>query len=276
LECDYKNSLILEYVEVDMKIARFIFNNEVAYGCVEGEKINKIEGNIFGSFRVTDQEYDFSKVKLLPPVDPPNIIAIGLNYKEHSEESNMKLPERPVIFLKATTSITGHEDNIVLPKIAPDEVDYEAELAVVIGKKAKDVEEEDALEYVLGYTCGNDVSARDCQLKQDAQWARGKSFDTFCPIGPFIVTDIDTDNLSISTRLNGMVVQKSNTSNMIFTVEKLVSYCSKNMTLLPGTIIMTGTPEGVGFARKPQIFMKVGDIVEVEIENIGILRNRVI
>jgi len=259
-----------------MKIARVEFNNEIFYGSVENDKIKKIEGNIYENFELTNQEYELSSVKILAPVVPTNIIAIGLNYRRHAIESNMKIPERPVIFLKATSSIAAHGDAIKLPKVAPDEVDYEAELAIIIGKTAKNVDEENALEYVLGYTCGNDVSARDCQLRIDTQWARGKSFDTFCPIGPYIVTDIDDpDNLAISTRLNGVKVQDSRTSDMIFSVRQLISYCSKNMTLLPGTVILTGTPEGVGFARKPPIFLKEKDVVEIEIEGIGTLRNSV-
>jgi len=222
-----------------MKIARVEFNNEIFYGSVENDKIKKIEGNIYENFELTNQEYELSSVKILAPVVPTNIIAIGLNYRRHAIESNMKIPERPVIFLKATSSIAAHGDAIKLPKVAPDEVDYEAELAIIIGKTAKNVDEENALEYVLGYTCGNDVSARDCQLRIDTQWARGKSFDTFCPIGPYIVTDIDDpDNLAISTRLNGVKVQDSRTSDMIFSVRQLISYCSKNMTLLPGTVIL--------------------------------------
>jgi 2-keto-4-pentenoate hydratase/2-oxohepta-3-ene-1,7-dioic acid hydratase in catechol pathway len=156
-------------------------------------------------------------------------------------------------------------------------VDFEAELCAVIGKIAKNVSEDDALDYVLGFTCGNDVSARDCQRKLDVQWARGKSFDTFCPFGPYIETDVgDPNALRISSRVNGAVMQDSNTRDMIFSVRKLISYCSHNMTLLPGTLIMTGTPEGVGFARKPPVFLKDGDTVEIEIENVGVLKNNVI
>lgn len=257
-----------------MKIGRFKKSNEIFYGSLEKDKIKKIEGDIFGKYELTEQEYDLSSVKILAPVTPPNIIAIGLNYKRHAAESNMKLPERPLIFIKTTNTIVAHEEAIQLPENAPDEVDYEAELVIVIGRIAKNVKEEDVFDYILGYTCGNDVSARDCQLKQDSQWARGKSFDTFCPIGPYIVTDIkNPDNLAISTKLNGIKVQDSNTSDMIFSVKQIISYCSKNMTLLPGTIIMTGTPEGVGFARRPPIYLKENDTVEIEIAEIGTLRN---
>jgi len=259
-----------------MKLIRFEAGGKVCYGSYEGGAIKAIAGDIFGSFAVTGEEYDFKDVKVLTPVDPPNIIAIGLNYKSHAGESGHDLPERPVIFIKATTSALAHNGVIRLPAPAPDEVDYEAELCVVIGKKAKDVSEEDALGYALGYTCGNDVSARDCQRKIDVQWARGKSFDTFCPFGPFIETGIgDPQNLNISSRVNGAVMQSSNTRNMIFSVRTLISYCSRNMTLLPGTLLMTGTPEGVGFARNPPVFLRDGDLVEIEIEGVGTLANRV-
>ncbi|HBQ64410.1 MAG TPA: hypothetical protein DD727_05730, partial [Clostridiales bacterium] len=218
---------------------------------------------------------DLTQVNLLSPVTPPNIIAIGLNYRQHARESGMKLPERPVIFIKATTSVIGPEEAIRLPSTAPDEVDYECELAAVIGRTAKNVPVERALEYVLGYTCGNDVSARDCQMKLDVQWARAKSFDTFCPLGPWIETQLDPDNANIRTRINTTIFQESNTGDMIFPMAELVSWCSRNMTLLPGTVILSGTPQGVGFARKPPVFLKAGDVVEVEVEGIGVLRNRV-
>jgi len=213
--------------------------------------------------------------QFLPPVRPPNIIALGLNYVEHAKESNMELPKAPVIFLKATSALTGHMQPIILPAEAPNEVDYEVELTIVIGKTAKNVEEDKALDYIFGYTCGHDVSARDCQLKFDQQWARGKSFDTFAPIGPVIETELDTSNLRVQLRLNGEVMQDGYTSDLIFDVPQIVSYLSRQMTLLPGTLIMTGTPSGVGFAREPQIFLRAGDKVEVEIEGIGILENPV-
>jgi 2-keto-4-pentenoate hydratase/2-oxohepta-3-ene-1,7-dioic acid hydratase in catechol pathway len=159
--------------------------------------------------------------------------------------------------------------------MTPNEVDYEAELAVIIGKTAKNVPEERALDYVLGYTCGNDVTARDAQQKLDKQWARAKSCDTFCPLGPWLVQGLDPDSLGVKCRLNGQVMQDANTKDMIFGVRKLISYISHNKTLRPGDVIMTGTPEGVGVARNPQVFLKPGDSVEVEIEGIGILKNPV-
>lgn len=259
-----------------MKIVRYKRSNKIFYGILLGEEIRRIEGDIFGKILVSSEKIKINKVALLAPVDPPNIIAIGLNYKEHADESGLDYPVQPLIFLKATSSVIGPEDNIVLPEAAPNEVDYEAELVIVIGKKAKNIEINDVDHYILGYTCGNDVSARDCQLRLDKQWARGKSFDTFCPLGPWIETElVNPDNCRIISRLNGKVMQDSNTSDLIFGIKELVSYCSKNFTLLPGTVIMTGTPGGVGFARKPPIFLKQGDIVEIEIEGIGVLSNRV-
>lgn len=260
-----------------MKIVHYRFGDEEDYGKLDEQgTIHRLAGDIFGDFDITDRKLDKNQVQLLPPVLPPNIIAIGLNYKQHARESGHEnFPERPVIFLKATTSVIGPGDSISLPEMAPGEVDYEAELAVIIGKLAKNVEVDEALDYVLGYTCANDVSARDCQRRLDEQWARGKSFDTFCPLGPVIETVLDPDNCKIRSRLNGRVMQNSNTSDMIFSPAELVSYCSKNMTLLPGTVILTGTPEGVGFAREPQVFLHEGDDIEIEIENIGTLSNHV-
>lgn len=257
-----------------MKFIRFETKGEISYGTLDGKTVGRVAGSVFGEYTHTGGTYDLSEVKLLAPVVPPNIIAIGFNYRSHASESGAADPMRPVIFLKATTSVTACGEVILLPEIAPDEVDYEAELCVVIGKTAKNVSEADALDYVFGYTCGNDVSARDCQLKFDSQWARGKSFDTFCPLGPYIETEIrDPDNLEINCRVNGELMQESNTGDMLFPVKFLISYCSRNMTLLPGTVIMTGTPEGVGFARKPPVFLRDGDAVEVEIESLGKLEN---
>ena len=212
----------------------------------------------------------------LPPLEVPNIIAVGLNYRGHAKEAEMSVPEAPAIFFKATSSLTGHLQPIVLPIEAPSQVDFEAELTVVIGKKCKHVSLETAKDVIFGYTCGQDVSARDCQLLIDKQWARGKSFDTFTPIGPVIETEVDPTDLRIQLRLNGITMQDSNTKELIFPVYSLVSYLSRQMTLLPGTLIMTGTPSGIGFTRTPQIFLKPGDRVEVEIEGIGVLENLVV
>ncbi len=250
---------------------------EGTYGILKGETIYLLDGSPLAGGKKTGRTISLNQVKsFLPPVQPPNIIAVGLNYSDHARESNKPLPPAPIIFLKATTSLTGHLCPIVLPREAPSCVDYEAELVVVIGKPVRNVPEEKALEYVFGYTCGNDVSARDCQLKIDQQWARGKSFDTFAPVGPWIETDLDSSFLNIKLFLNGQLMQNGNTSSLIFNVPRLVSYLSRQMTLLPGTIIMTGTPAGVGFVRQPPVFLKPGDTVEVEIEDIGVLRNNVV
>ncbi|MCM8818824.1 MAG: fumarylacetoacetate hydrolase family protein, partial [Candidatus Omnitrophica bacterium] len=243
-----------------MKFLRFSVGEKKYYGIFKDNKIWPINWQPFeNDFKFIGKGFNIEEIKFLPPCEPPNIIALGLNYKEHAEEGWEKVPEYPVIFLKATTSLTGHLSPIILPKEAPDEVDYECELVIVIGKKCKNISEKDAKNYIFGYTCGNDVSARDCQLKKDKQWARGKSFDTFCPIGPYIETEIDPTNLKIKTILNGKIMQESTTSKMIFNPFQIVSYLSRQMTLLPGTIILTGTPSGVGFARKPPVFLKEGD-----------------
>ena len=235
-----------------------------------------IRGDLFGAYDLTDETAAVRR--LLAPIEPVNVIAIGLNYRRHAEESGLAAPDAPVIFVKLTTSVITTGEPIVLPASAPDEVDYEAELAVVIGKPARKVTEADALKYVLGYTCANDVSARDCQVRIDKQWARAKSFDTFCPLGPCLVVDpgMDPDALGVRTRLNGEVMQDSNTKDMIFSAPRLISYLSHQFTLVPGTVILTGTPEGVGFARKPPRYLRPGDTITVEIDGIGELTNPVV
>lgn len=258
-----------------MKIARFVARGVEQYGIVDGERVQATRGLPWESLEKTGTEYALAEVKLLAPVQPPDVIAIGLNYKLHADESGMPYPAAPVIFLKATSAVVGPGDAIVLPEMAPSAVDYEAELAIVIGRSCRKVSEEAALDYVLGYTCGNDVSARDCQLKLDAQWARGKSFDTFCPLGPWIETDLDPDQAPIRLELNGETMQESNTSDLIFSCRTLVSYCSHMATLRPGTVIMTGTPSGVGMARTPPRYLQPGDHVSVTIEGIGTLSNYV-
>ena len=264
-----------------MKVIRFYDQkNTVRYGVrLAGNVAQLITGDLFGKFRVTRQKSSIKK--LLAPITPPNILAIGLNYRAHAYESGAPYPERPLLFIKATTTLTNPGDPILLPSIAPNEVDYEVELCVVIGKVARNVPRQRAKNYILGYTIGNDVSARDEQLRLDKQWARGKSHDTFCPLGPCLLIpdkedkNFDPDHCGLRSRLNGKVMQESNTSDMIFNVAELVSFLSQNMTLLPGTVIMTGTPAGVGFSRKPPVFLRAGDIMECEIDGIGVLRNPV-
>lgn len=197
---------------------------------------------------------------------PTKIVAIGLNYFDHAQEFNVEVPDYPLIFMKPSTAVIGNDETIIYPP-QTRELHYEGELGIVIGKQARNVSIEEAKGYIAGYTCANDVTARDLQ-RLDGQWTRSKSFDTFCPLGPRIVSDIDPTNLAITTRVNGITKQKSNTNRMIFNVFTLVSFISAVMTLLPGDVISTGTPSGVG----P---LEVGDVVEVEIEGIGILRNPV-
>jgi 2-keto-4-pentenoate hydratase/2-oxohepta-3-ene-1,7-dioic acid hydratase in catechol pathway len=197
---------------------------------------------------------------------PTKIIAVGLNYFDHANELKMKIPDEPLIFMKPPSALIAHNDNIIYPKMSK-QLDFEAELAVIVKNKVKDIEPEDAYKNILGYTCINDVTARDLQ-KKDGQWTRAKSFDTFAPIGPFISTDLNPDNLQIKLYKNGQLMQNSSTANMIFKVGKIVSFISKIMTLFPGDIIATGTPSGVGQ-------LEAGDKVEVEIEGIGILKNNV-
>jgi 2-keto-4-pentenoate hydratase/2-oxohepta-3-ene-1,7-dioic acid hydratase in catechol pathway len=238
----------------------------------------EIEGDLFGPFTVTERVADVQKV--LAPVVPTTILCIGLNYRRHAVETNAPIPAQPILFFKAPSALQNPGDPILLPTFLPsDEVDYECELAVVIGKTCKNVRPEEALDYVLGYTCANDVSARDWQIARGgSQWSRGKTFDTFCPLGPVLVTadEIpDPNRLGIRTLLNGEVVQDSSTSDMIFDVPALVAFLSGSTTLLPGTVILTGTPEGVGMARRPPRWLRPGDEVTVEVDGIGSLTNPV-
>jgi len=224
--------------------------------------------------------YDAGQVQLLAPViDPPKIICVGLNYRDHAAESGVPLPRDPVLFSKFTTALIGSGEAIVLPPVS-HEVDYEAELVLVVGKKGRWIKEENALEHLAGYTVGHDVSARDWQLKKDGkQWLAGKTFDTFAPTGPVLVTRDevpDACNLGIRLRLNGQVMQDSSTRQLIFSPAYLVAYISQVVTLQPGDLIFTGTPPGVGAARKPPVFLKGGDVVEVEIDGLGVLSNPVV
>ena len=260
------------------KIARLrLEDGLIRRACLRDEgTFELIEGSLFGNWHTTGVMVPAAKAQLLAPVEPPNIIAIGLNYRAHAQESQMALPERPIIFIKATSALCNPDQPIMIPKVAPAEVDYECELAIVIGKRARNVSREAALDYALGYTCANDVSARDCQARLDKQWARAKSFDTFAPLGPWIETEMDPDQARLCTRLNGKTMQDSNTNDLIFSCRELISFISHSLTLLPGTVIMTGTPSGVGFARKPPVFLRPGDVVEIEVEGIGVLRNPVV
>ena len=222
--------------------------------------------------------YPLAEVRLGPPlVNPSKIICIGLNYHDHCREQGTEVPQRPLLFAKFPTAIIGPETAITWPADVSQQVDYEAELAVVIGREGRNIPVEQALDYVAGYTIANDVSARDVQFS-DGQWVRGKSFDTFCPIGPYLLTAdevADPQNLGIRCWVNGDLRQNSNTFEMIFKIPELIAFISKTVTLLPGDIIITGTPDGVGVFRKPKVFLQPGDVVEIEIDQLGRLRNPV-
>ncbi len=242
-----------------------------------GEIIEWVESN-----RKSAEEpfvHALSDLTLAPPIlNPSKIICVGLNYADHCREQNIDLPKSPVLFAKFPTALIGINEAITWPAESSQQVDYEAELAVVIGREAKNVSEDEAYRYVAGCTIVNDVSARDVQFS-DGQWIRGKSFDTFCPMGPYLVTMDEIDDpqeLDIRCRVNGELRQDSNTREMIFQIPFLISFISKTSTLLPGDVISTGTPAGVGVFRNPKVFLKPGDVVEVEIETLGLLRNSVI
>jgi len=262
-----------------MKFVRFATarHQDGVYGLVQEDgTILVLKGSLFDTPEPAGEVVSEDQItRYLPPVDPPNVLAIGRNYKEHALETSDDLPKAPLLFIKATTSLIGHGDHIVIPAVAPSQVDYEAELVAIIGKRAKRVPVAEALDYVFGFTCGHDVSARDCQ-QNDGQWARAKSFDTFGPLGPHVVTGLDPSDLRIRMRVNGETVQDQSTRDMVFNVPYLISYLSHSMTLLPGTVLFTGTPCGVGIARKPPLLLKPGDECEVEIDGIGVLRNRVV
>ena len=249
------------------RLAHFLWHGQVEVGIVEGDHIIALDDDpaedgpksIIGAL---------SNVRLLPPCTPQNIVAIGRNYRDHAIEMNAELPPEPLIFLKPLTSIIASGEAIVYPSWVSQQVEYEGELAVIIGRTCHRVREEDALLYVQGYTCANDVTARDLQ-RRDVQWTRGKGFDTFCPLGPVIAEGIDASDLALTTRVNGEVRQQGRTSDLLFGIPRLISHISATMTLRPGDVILTGSPAGVG----P---LKPGDVVDVEIEGIGTLRNPVV
>ncbi|MGH3321575.1 MAG: fumarylacetoacetate hydrolase family protein [Streptosporangiaceae bacterium] len=252
-----------------MRIARFSHEGDVAFGVVEGDPpaIARLAGHPFGEFRFTGERFPVSDVRLLPPVLPTKVVAIGKNYADHAREMGGDVPDEPVIFLKPSSSVIGPGGAITYPRQSR-RVDHEAELAVVVGRLCRDVPRERAAEVVFGYACGNDVTARDLQ-KADGQWTRAKSFDTFCPLGPWIETDVDPADLAIGATVSGEPRQNARTSQLLDDVPSLVTYVSSVMTLIPGDVILTGTPAGIG----P---MEVGDEVAVTIEGIGTLTNRVV
>ena len=276
-----------------MKLASFSWNQEAHYGVVSGDKVYRLGSRItefFQAWAATGtgpaQAADLSslpsvaldQVRLLPPVpEPEKIVCIGLNYRDHARESGMDIPRYPVFFAKYRNALAGPYDRIVLPRVST-QVDYEAELALVIGKPGRHIPEKQALDYVAGYMALNDVSARDFQFRS-SQWIQGKTFDTFAPCGPYLVTPAevgDPHNLPVRLRLNGQVMQDSSTREFIFNIPRLISYLSDIFTFAPGDIISTGTPSGVGFTRKPPVLLKAGDVVEVEVERVGTLRNPVV
>jgi 2-keto-4-pentenoate hydratase/2-oxohepta-3-ene-1,7-dioic acid hydratase in catechol pathway len=250
-----------------MKIVRFEHEGNIKFGALQGEHINVLNGDVFGEYQISKEILSLANVKLLSPCVISKAVCVGLNYHGHAKEMNLELPVQPLFFLKPSSSLNHPGGNIEYPSISQD-VHYEAELAIVIKKLTKKVKAEEAEGYILGYTCANDVTARDIQ-KMDGQWTRGKSFDTFLPLGPCIETEIDASNINIKLYLNDQLKQSSNTGDLIFKVPEIVARVSEVMTLYPGDVILTGTPSGVG----P---MQVGDTVTVEIEGIGRLSNVVV
>ena len=265
-----------------MKIVRYQTPAGPAWAEQRADGHYRIEGDLFGFWSATDRRVEIGAGDLLAPVAPANLLCVGLNYRRHAEETGAPIPSHPVLFFKATSAVQHPGRPIEIPAhLASEKVDYECELAVVIGKTAKNVPRARALEHVLGYTCANDVSARDWQHKDrgGTQWCRAKTFDTFCPLGPVLVTADEIPNpnaLAMKTTVSGEVLQDWNTGDMIFDVPALIEFLSGSTTLLPGTVILTGTPQGVGMARTPPRWLRPGDTVTVEIEKIGPLTNPVI
>ena len=249
-----------------VRLVRFRHGNRIATGSLEGAFVRPLRGTYFDNPVPTGEEIPLQDVRLLAPVLPSKVVCIGRNYVDHAEEMGGEVPEEPLIFLKPSTSVIGPGDPIPYPSIS-ERVDHEAELAVVIGRLARYVKSEEAGKYILGFTCGNDVTARDLQAR-DGQWTRGKGFDGFCPLGPWIETVFDPTDVAVECRVGGDTRQAARTSLLTFGPNELIEFITQVMTLLPGDVIMTGTPAGVG----P---MQVGDRVEVEIEGIGVLENEV-
>ena len=247
-----------------MRLVRFRFGDRIATGVVEGDAVRALAGTFFENPLPSGDEIPLDDVRLLAPILPSKVVCVGKNYAAHASEFGGEVPEEPLIFLKPSTSVSGPGDPIPLLPIS-HRVDYEGELAVVIGRIARGVRAEEAFRYILGYTCGNDVTLRDLQKKDD-QWARAKGFDGSCPLGPWIQTELDPIDVHLETRVNGEVRQSASTSDMVFGVATIIEFVTEFMTLLPGDVIMTGTPEGVGK-------LEPGDKVEVEIDGIGVLMN---
>ncbi len=251
-----------------MRIARFTKDGDLSFGVVEDdETIATIAAHPFGEIQLTGERQPLADVRLTAPILPSKVVAIGKNYAEHAREMGGEPPAEPVIFMKPSTAVIGHRETIAYPGLS-ERVDYEGELAIVIGRLCREVPAARAADVILGYTCANDVTARDLQ-QRDGQWTRAKGFDTFCPLGPWIETSLDPSDLAITTTVNGETRQSSRTKQLLHGIPALIEYVSQVMTLLPGDVILTGTPEGVG----P---LKVGDEVSVTVENIGTLTNTVV
>jgi 2-keto-4-pentenoate hydratase/2-oxohepta-3-ene-1,7-dioic acid hydratase in catechol pathway len=249
-----------------MRLVRFRFGERIATGVVEGDAVRALAGTFFENPVPSGEEIPLDDVRLLAPILPSKVVCLGRNYAAHAAEFGGEVPEEPLVFLKPSTSVSGPGDPIPLPPIS-NRVDYEGELAVVIGRIARNVRAEETFRYILGYTCGNDVTLRDLQKKDD-QWARAKGFDGSCPLGPWVETELDPIDVHLETRVNGEVRQSANTSDMVFGVATIIEFVTEFMTLLPGDVIMTGTPEGVGK-------LEPGDKVEVVVDGIGVLMNPV-
>lgn len=285
-----------------MKLMTFVADNQVRPGVLDGDMVVDLAAaglpvgehgdlmsilrggetaleRVKAALKAAKKTYKLSEVKVMAPLlAPSKIIAVGLNYIDHCREANLPVPPEPVLFTKFPNSITGPYDDLSWPAIVSKEVDYEVELGFVIGKRGRNISEKDAMEYVYGYCVVNDVSARDQQFANAKQWDRSKSFDTFCPWGPYIVTRdeiADPHNLNVRTILNGKEMQNSNTKNLIFNIPQIIAYASQGTTLMPGDLIPTGTPFGVGFSRKPPVFLQDGDECVCEVEKVGAIRNRV-
>jgi 2-keto-4-pentenoate hydratase/2-oxohepta-3-ene-1,7-dioic acid hydratase in catechol pathway len=253
-------------LELPVRLVRFEVGGRTASGILVGEEITELDGDFYGTLKTAGRSHAVSQVKLLAPCLPSKIVAVGLNYRDHAAEMRLAVPGEPVVFLKPPTSVIGPGRAIIYPAMS-EQVDYEAELGVVIKDRTSAISPDQAKEHILGYTCANDITARDLQ-KKDGQWTRAKSFDTFCPVGPWIESVLDTSDLLVESYLNGERRQSSRTSQLIFPVSYLVSFISRIMTLAPGDLIITGTPAGIGS-------MRPGDEIEVRIEGLGSLKNTV-
>lgn len=255
-----------------MRIARFAVGDKVSFGEIQGEqgeeRVAQLAGHPFGEIEYTGAEVPLEQVRLVAPLLPSKVLAVGRNYADHARELGNEPPKQPLIFAKPSTSVIGPGEPIAYPTQLSERVDYEGELAVVIGRLCRQVPRERAAEVILGYTCANDVTARDLQ-KADGQWTRAKGFDTFCPLGPWIATGIDPSDLAVTTTVGGEPRQSGRTADLIFDIPELIAHVSAFATLLPGDVILTGTPAGVG----P---LQIGDEVSVTIESIGTLTNRVV